>query len=345
MSQSRSVSTAQGRRPALCFRHLLAHGLGALALAAACGSALAQVPSDPGRTNTIIPAAPGVLQTQALPSSTITNTRIGNGDVLRITVLGQPDLSAEVGVNDRGSVAVALIGDVPVAGLLPSAAAARIAELLRNGGFLLKPEVSVDAIQVRSQLVSVLGEVRQPGRYPIPGRLTVLELLATAGGLTDQAEQTVTLLRRADTAGSAADSTAATAGTTATAADGSLPAGIDAVAPGAGERIPIRLGDASVGGSSRGQLDAELRTGDVVYVERKKLFYIHGEVNRPGAYPMEPGMTVMRAIALGGGTNLRASLRRIDIYRQADGVDRSIRSGIAEPVRAGDTVFVNESLF
>jgi len=326
MSHCRSVSTAPGRLLALRIRQLLAAWLGAVAV---CGSALAQVPSDPGRSGTILPARPGALQTQALPTSTVSNARIGSGDILRITVLGQPDLSAEVGVNDQGMVAVSLIGDVPVAGLSPSAAAARIAELLRTGGFLLKPEVAVDAVQVRSQMVSVLGEVRQPGRYPIPGHLTVLELLATAGGLTDNAEQTVTLLRLADPQTPA-------------------PASLDAVPPAGGERIPIRLGDASVGGASRSALDAELRTGDVVYVERKKLFYIHGEVNRPGAYPMEPGMTVMRAIALGGGANLRASLRRIDIHRGTGGTggtDQPFRAGISEPVQPGDTVFVNESLF
>ncbi|QHI99869.1 polysaccharide transporter [Xylophilus rhododendri] len=330
MSNCWSAFPALGRRPVLRIRCLLAAAFGALAL---CGASWAQVPSDASRGG-ILPAAPGVLQTQALPSSTVSNARIGSGDVLRITVLGQPDLSAEVGVNDRGSVAVALIGEVPVAGLSTSDAAALIADRLRKGGFLLQPEVSVDAVQIRSQLVSVLGEVRQPGRYTIPGRLTVLELLATAGGLTDNADQTVTLLRLADPAAVAAS------------AAGNVPASPDAVPADGGRRIPIRLGDATAsGGASRGGLDAELRTGDVVYVERKKLFYIHGEVNRPGAYPMEPGMTVMRALALGGGANLRASLKRIDIHRSVNGADQPFRAGIAEPVLPGDTVYVNESLF
>ncbi|KAF1045982.1 MAG: hypothetical protein GAK38_02685 [Xylophilus sp.] len=285
-------------------------------------AARAQVPTDPARTGALLPAALGVLSTQALPSSTVTDARIGPGDVLRITVLGQPDLSAEVGVNDRGSVAVALVGSVPVAGLTPAEAAARSAELLRSGGYLVRPEVSVDTVQVRSQLVSVLGEVRQPGRYPIPGRLTVLELLATAGGLTEQADTVVTLLRRPD-GGTSPDPAPAAAG---------------------GARIPGRLGDGS-GEPSRAPLDVELRSGDVVYVERKKLFYIHGEVNRPGAYPMEPGMNVMRAIALGGGMNLRASSRRIDINRTVQGVPQKIRSDLNAPVLPGDTVFVNESIF
>lgn len=280
--------------------------------------AFGQVPTDSNRLGAIIPAAPGVLATQSLPSSAVTNTRVGSGDVLRITVFGQPDLSAEVGVNDKGSVAVALVGNIQVAGLTISEAAARIADALRTGGYLLKPEVSVEAIQLRSQLVSVLGEVRQPGRYPIPGRLTVLELLATAGGLTEQAEATVTVLRR--------------------------PEGVAGATDGDGERIPVRLGDAT-GIPTRTQLDVELRTGDVVYVERKKLFYIHGEVNRPGAYPMEPGMSVMRAIALGGGMTQRASTRRIDINRTVNGASQAIRSGMASPLQPGDVVFINESLF
>lgn len=291
----------------------------AASLLAVSAPVSAQTPTDPGRANTLLPAAPGVLATQALPTSTITNTRVGAGDVLRVTVFGQPDLSAEVGVNEKGTIAVALVGNVPVAGLTVGEVATRIADALRNGGYLLRPEVSVEAIQVRSQMVSVLGEVRQPGRYPIPGRLTVLELLATAGGLTEQADASVTLLRRPDRA--------------------------EGTAGGDGERIPVRLGD-STGLPERTPLDVELRTGDVVYVDRKKLFYIHGEVNRPGAYPMEPGMTVMRAIAIGGGMNLRASARRIDINRTVDGVPQPpVRSGLAAPVQPGDVVFVNESLF
>ena len=295
----------------------------AAALLLACGlavPALAQVPSDPGRTGQILPAAPGVLSTQALPSSAVSNSRIGTGDVVRITVFGQPDLSAEVGVNEKGELPVALVGNVQVAGLTTSEAAAKVAQAFKTGGFLVKPEVSLDIIQLRSQLVAVLGEVRQPGRYPIPGKLSVLELLATAGGLTDMAESTVTLLRKPEGSGEAGE--------------------------GGGERIPIRLGDAEgAGPASRTPLDVQLQPGDVVYVNRKKLFYIHGEVNRPGAYPMEPGMTVMRAIALGGGMTIRGSLRRVDVNRSADGKSQSIRSPLTAPVQAGDTVYVNESLF
>lgn len=279
-------------------------------------SAFAQVPTDPTKTGELMSAPPGTLSTLALPSSTVTNTRVGSGDVLRVTVFGQPDLSAEVGVNDKGVLTLPLIGGVDVTGLTTSEISARVADALRKGQYLRNPEVSVEVVQLRSQMVSVLGEVSRPGRYPIPGHLSVLELLATAGGLTTQADQTVTLLRR-KTGDQGGESDV---------------------------RIPILLGEAKA--TERSPLDVELNNGDVVYVNKKKLFYIHGEVNRPGSYPMEQDMNVMRAISLGGGMTQRASQRRIYINREMpDKAVQEIKAKLTDPVLPGDVVYVNESLF
>ena len=286
-------------------------------------SAFAQIPTDPTKTGEVMSAPPGTLSTLALPSSAVTNTRVGSGDVLRVTVFGQPDLSAEVGVNDKGVLTLPLIGGIDVTGLTTSEISARVADALRKGQYLRNPEVSVEVVQLRSQMVSVLGEVSRPGRYPIPGHLSVLELLATAGGLTAQADQTVTLLRRkSDSAGN-------------NNGNGSVESDV---------RIPILLGETKA--TERSPLDVELNTGDVVYVNKKKLFYIHGEVNRPGSYPMEQDMNVMRAISLGGGMTQRASQRRIYINREMpDKGVKEIKAKLTDPVLPGDVVYVNESLF
>jgi polysaccharide export outer membrane protein len=261
-------------------------------------------------------APPGTLSTLALPSSTVTNSRVGSGDLVRVTVFGQPDLSAEVGMDDKGIVTLPLIGGIDVSGMTTSEIGARVADALRKGQYLLNPEVSVEVVQLRSQMVSVLGEVSRPGRYPIPGHLSVLELLATAGGLTAQADQTVTLLRRKTDAGK----------------------------PESDVRIPIMLGETST--TERSPLDVELTNGDVVYVNKKKLFYIHGEVNRPGGYPMEQDMNVMRAISLGGGMTQRASQRRIYINREtAEHGVQEMKAKLTDPVLPGDVVYINESFF
>ncbi|TWC65777.1 polysaccharide export outer membrane protein [Herbaspirillum sp. SJZ099] len=279
-------------------------------------ASFAQVPSDPTKTGELMSAPPGTLSTLGLPSSTVTDARTGPGDVLRVTVFGQPDLSAEVGVNDKGILTLPLIGGVDVNGLTTSEIGKKIARALRDGDFLKNPEVSVEIVQMRSQMVSILGEVSRPGRYPIPGHLSVLELIAIAGGLTQNADQTVTLLRRDN----------------------------DPKKSETDLRIPILLGETGV--TDRKTLDVEMRPGDVIYVNKKKQFYIHGEVNRPGAYPMEPEMNVMRAISLGGGMTQRASKRRIFINREVpDKGIQSTKAALTDPVQPGDVVFVDESLF
>lgn len=272
--------------------------------------AQAQVPTN---SDAALPAKFGTLSTTSLPSSVIANTPVGSGDILRITVFGQPDLSAEIGINDQGIINLPLIGPMKVSGLQTSVIAKKIEQAYKDGKFLVNPEVSVEAVQIRSQLVSILGDVYQPGRYPIPGHLSLLELLATAGGLQPSAAPYAIVLRKNNDD------------------------------PDKSSEIRIPLSDPASGNFS--PKDLALQNGDVIYVERKKLFYIHGEVNRPGEYPIEPEMNVMRAISIGGGMNQRASTWRISIYRTVNGKQQFISAKLNTPVQAGDVIDIKESIF
>ena len=90
-----------------------------------------------------------------------------------------------------------------------------------------------------------------------------------------------------------------------------------------------------------------LKGGDTVNVERAPVFYIYGEVTRAGAYRVEPNMTVMQAIAAGGGITPRGSDRRLKLRRAgADGkVVETRRQAAATRVKADDVIFVKEALF
>ena len=241
---------------------------------------------------------------------------VGVGDQIFITVFGQPDMSAEVSVNDNEQVTLPLIGTLKVGGLTPPSIEKLIAQRLKDGEYLRNPEVSVQVRQVRSQMVSVLGEVQRPGRFPIQGKLTVLDALATAGGLTQRADRTVFLLRRSASKGDQSER----------------------------QEIPIRLDQ--VLDSGRAELDLELRNDDVVFVAQQKLFYIHGEVRRPGAYPMEPDLNVMRVLSISGGVTERGSLRRIRIHRKgSDQKPQEFSPDLNTPVLSGDVIYVDERLF
>jgi polysaccharide export outer membrane protein len=241
---------------------------------------------------------------------------VGVGDQIFITVFGQTDMSAEVTVNDNSQVTLPLIGTLTVGGLTPPAIEKLIAQRLRDGEYLRNPEVSVQVKQVRSQMISVLGEVQRPGRFPILGKLTVLDALATAGGLGPKADRTVFLLRR------------------------------NPVRGGDSQRLEIAIKLDQVIDAGRGELDVELKNDDVVFVAQQKLFYIHGEVRRPGAYPMEADLDVMRVLSLSGGVTERGSLRRIRILRKdADQKTQEISATLNSPVMGGDVVYVDERFF
>jgi polysaccharide export outer membrane protein len=89
-----------------------------------------------------------------------------------------------------------------------------------------------------------------------------------------------------------------------------------------------------------------LRGGETVYVERAPMFYIYGEVTRAGQYKVEPNMSVMQAIAAGGGMTPRGSDRRLKLRRAtADGKWVETDVGLQEQVRADDVIYVREALF
>jgi polysaccharide export outer membrane protein len=89
-----------------------------------------------------------------------------------------------------------------------------------------------------------------------------------------------------------------------------------------------------------------LKGGETINVERAPVFYIHGEVARSGAYRVEPNMTVMQAIAAGGGVTPRGSDRRLKLRRVgADGKLVEKDASLKDPVKADDVIFVKEALF
>jgi len=92
---------------------------------------------------------------------------MGTGDVLRITVYGQPDLTTEARVGDSGNISFPLIGDVKMAGVTPAQGETEIAKRLSKGGFILEPFVTLNVVQYRGQQISVLGRVNRPGKFTL----------------------------------------------------------------------------------------------------------------------------------------------------------------------------------
>ena len=92
--------------------------------------------------------------------------------------------------------------------------------------------------------------------------------------------------------------------------------------------------------------DLVVAGGDVIYVHRQPMYYIYGEVQRPGSYRVERGMTIRQALAQGGGPTVRGTERRVRLHRRAaDGKVEILAPDLDGPVQPDDVLYVRESLF
>ncbi len=137
-----------------------------------------------------------VAAASAAPASPL--LRLGIGDVLNVLVYGRPELTTTTYIADDGSITMPLAGPVPISGMSPAAAAEAVAAAYRRAQLLRDPQITILLMQSRSQQVSVLGEVRAPGRFPVDSTMSVLALLAAAGGTTETSADTVFVIRPDD---------------------------------------------------------------------------------------------------------------------------------------------------
>lgn len=120
---------------------------------------------------------------------------LGTGDYVKVMVYGDEHLTREVRIADKGILSFPLIGEVQVDGLTTVEAERKIASMLQSGGFMTTAQVSIVVTQFMSKTVSVLGGVLKPGRYAVTRKSSVLDIIAEAGGLSQEGSEIVTLVR------------------------------------------------------------------------------------------------------------------------------------------------------
>ena len=237
---------------------------------------------------------------------------LGPGDIVRVTVFQNPDLTTEARVSEKGMLSFPLLGTVSVGGKSTSAAEAEIAARLRDGGFVRQPQVNVLPLQIRGNQVSVLGQVNRPGRFPLEtANMRLTDMVATAGGISAGGADIIIFV---------------------------------GVRNGKQLRREIDLPSLFIGGDMSN--DLLMAAGDIIYVHRAPMFYIYGEVNRPGAFRLERNMSVMQGLASGGGTTSRGTTRGLRIHRRMpDGSLKVVEPGLDDLLRTDDVIYVKESLF
>lgn len=204
------------------------------------------------------------------------NYILGPHDVLQIDALGRTDFSAKAEVGSDGTIQLPLLGTVTASDRSALQLRDEITAALQKGGYFSKPIVQVVVISYASRYVTVLGNVRAPGLIPMDRPYRLSEILARVGGIGEGGADYI-IVR----SGKGADHRYATK---------DLATGDDLADPYA-------------------------QPGDKIFNPKADIFYIKGHVKTPGAYPLTPDMTLIMAVARGGGVTDQGSEDDINIIR------------------------------
>jgi polysaccharide export outer membrane protein len=262
-----------------------------------------QPPGQPGRS-------PG----------TTSDYTVGPNDVLKIQVFNEASLTGSYRVESDGAINYAVLGRIQVAGRTEREIAVVLERLLADG-WIRQPQVAVQVDQFRSRTIFIAGEVRTPGKYPLQGDDMLLEVLAMAGSITQNASNDVVVLRPRN------------------AERRTMP-----VLPDDGADAEVIRVDLQAIEQGRMSGNIQLQDGDTIFVPRAEKFYIAGYVRSPGAYPYVKGMTIQQAIAVAGGLTERGSNRRIKVRRVVAGEFKDIGVKLTDVIQPNDTITVPQRL-
>ncbi len=239
-----------------------------------------------------------------------TEYNLGARDIVEITVFGETSLSGRFVINDEATLRLPELGVIDVGNRTKDQLAAHLEERLRDG-FLIRPQVTVQVVEHRSQRVDVTGAVEQPGEYYLQGQTSLLQLLSRAGGIENDKSIGEVRVRRQD-----------------------------------GTELVVNYTD--LASSATG--DMYLQAGDVVLVPEGQQVFVGGEVKLPGALLFAESLTVTQALTRVGGPSEFARLRGAYILRDGerivinfkrilDGRDANI------VMRPGDQMYLRKSVF
>lgn len=282
-------------------------------------------------------------------------TPIGSGDVIHLDVFDVPELARDVRVGDMGDISLPLIaGRIHVAGLTTFELEAKIENLLIENGLVTHPQVSVFIKEQLSQPVSVVGAVQHQMVMQILRPTTLLEVLAAAGGLADDAGSVVLITHgslnpQIDLPNAPAKPAVQPQNLT------PKGGGQDPVTPD-GATETVRLKDLLVSGDPT--FNISVYGGDVVSVPRSGIVYVIGAVGAPGGYVLQnrgDQISALKAIAMAHGLVGSAKANSAVIVRQdpVTGAKKEIPAPLKKilqrkvddiPLEAGDMLYVPDSV-
>lgn len=262
-----------------------------------------------------------LLSLLVIPQATATRAAspdymVGPEDVLAITIVGEAEFTNKYRVGRDGSFEFPYLGSLKVRGQTLRQLEELLTTRLQKENILLRPQVTIEVAEFRSQTIYVMGQVADQGMVALTGSKTIVDVLA--GRLLPSAGDEIIINRRKSATGD-------TAGPVLAATD----SGIEV----------IRLSKQDVL-NGRAATMVTLQDGDTIVVSKGASIYVIGEVKSPGPYVLEGTLTVRQALALAGGQTPRAATNRIKVLRTVNGKEKEFKVKLSDLVQPGDTINV-----
>ncbi len=255
---------------------------------------------------------------------------LGSGDQISVWALGAEEISGKpIIIDPNGYIDLPLVGRVLAGGRTVDELKAELVSKLKV--FIREPEVSITTTEYRSQPISVMGAVKEPGVKQLQGSKTLFEVLSMAGGPTADAGPKVHITRNLEY--------------------GTLPLPTAKADP-SGRYSVAEVSLSGVLAADHPQDNIEVQPNDVITVPRAEMVYVIGEVNKPGGFILndKESMSVLQALSLAGGTTRFAKTNSARVLRPDAGGNRTevalnlknVLAGRANdvPLKSQDILFV-----
>jgi polysaccharide biosynthesis/export protein len=207
--------------------------------------------------------------------------KLAPGFLINLNVLDDPDFEGDFRIDQNGDLALPILGSVHVGGETSSEARLQIRQQLINEQILKDPQVNLTVVEYAAPEVTILGEVTNPGRYPLLAPRSLPDVIALAGGLSIAAGNTVEIVH-------------------------------------SDKNAEAEIVHYSKDTSTKVAENTIVQPGDTVRIKRAGIVYVLGAVSRPGGYVMQEDgkLTVLEALSMANGTVLTASVRTIYLVRR-----------------------------
>jgi polysaccharide biosynthesis/export protein len=250
--------------------------------------------------------------------------RIGPSDVIEIAVIDAPEFSRTFRVGSDGNITMPFLGRVAAQQKTPDELSQLIADRLR-GDYLQDPQVSIAVLQINSRTYFIQGAVRRPGLYQVEGQPSLLKLITIAGGLSENYGSTAFIIREVKQAGANNATTENTNAAQQIAAQQTAPTQQAAPisvsqpsTPDSASAAKYEMLKVNINGLLRGNFDQDIGIGpgDIIHIPPTDVFFVAGEVNAPGSFPLKEGTTLRQAISLAQGATFQAAANRAIVFRE-----------------------------